>query len=173
MESFLSELSHPAQNALALTLSLTPFGETFGGNSRSGLYDTIFFSWSVHPWHGLGLAYWNGRVHSAQSHGHPLTLKQIRSPIPWITSGESIRAKIDLSVSLRIHANHKAHIHTNCFLKTKPVKTEAIKVSESSTQTSSLQARMTPCSFPDALPSQIMEAADILLGKGLSDSTGS
>lgn len=119
MESFHSELSHSAQNALALILSLTPFGETFGGNSRSGLYDTIFFSWSVHPWHSLGLAYWNGCVHPAQSHGHPLTLKQIRSPIPWIASGESIWAKIDLSVSLRIHANHKAHIHTNCFFKNK------------------------------------------------------
>ena len=61
LESFHSEPSHPAQNALALALSLTPFGETFGGNSRSGLYDTIFFSWSVHPWHSLELACWNGR----------------------------------------------------------------------------------------------------------------
>lgn len=128
----------------------------------------LFILGTVWGWH-IG----TGVVHPAQSHGHPLTLKQIRLPILWITCWESMWEKIDLSVSLRIHANHKAHIHTNCFLKTKPVKTEAIKVCESSTQTSSLQAHMTPRSFPDALPSQIMEAADILLEKGLSDSTGS
>lgn len=129
-----------------------------------GLWHNIF-SWSVPSWHGLGLAYWNGRFHPAQSHGHPLTLKQIRSSIPWITFLESMWVKIDSSASLRIHASHKAHIHSNCFLKTKTVKTEAIKVCESSTQTSSLQACMTPCSFPDALPSQIRRLLTSFWGK--------
>lgn len=39
-----------------------------------GLWHNIF-SWSVHPWHHLGIAYWNRRFHPTQSRGYSLTPK--------------------------------------------------------------------------------------------------
>lgn len=130
---------------------------------------TQYFFLVCSSWHHVGLTYWNRRFHPPQSHGDFLSPKSIRSPSPQSHS-EILHMwrKIGCSASPRRHT----HSESPCTLKLL-FKIKAIKVCESSTQRASPEAHTTPCSFPDASPSQIMEAVDILLGKGLSDSTGS
>lgn len=58
-----------------------------------GLWHNIF-SWSVHSWHSLGLAYWNGRFHPAQVTWSPSDTEanQIIHPldhIPRVYVGEN------------------------------------------------------------------------------------